>query len=170
MAVQSSSLSLGGEAEKRTLARHCSPGGPREDTVPRLAAAAALLACLQALPAETPKEPPKPLATVTGTIECKDATKYGPETVVEISILDVTKADAPAVTLGKQVLKDFKAFPIPFEVPYDPAAIKPGHRYVVSVRIEVSGHLAFITDTAVPVMSDGPTKDVKVPVVKVKQP
>jgi uncharacterized lipoprotein YbaY len=114
--------------------------------------------------------PARPLASVTGTVEFTTATKYGPETVLEISILDVSRADAPAITMGKQVLKDFKAFPIAFEAPYDPAAIKPGHRYTVIARILVSGQLAFINDTAIPVILGAPTKDVKVPVVKVKPP
>ncbi len=123
------------------------------------------------LPAATPTEAPqKPLAAVTGTVEFKDATKYGPETVVEIEILDVSKADTPAVTMGKQILKDFKTFPIPFEVPYDPAAVKPGHRYSIGVRILISGRLTFVSDTVVPVINEGPTKNVKVPVVRVKQP
>jgi|WetSurMetagenome_2_1015567.scaffolds.fasta_scaffold16685_2 putative lipoprotein len=129
--------------------------------------AAVLLPCLAAAAAEPPATP---FATVTGTVECKDTTKFGSDTSVEISILDVTKADAPAITLGKQVFRDFKSFPFAFEVPYVPSAVKPGHRYILSVRILVSSRLSYITDTAIPILGDNPAKDIKVPVVKVKPP
>jgi putative lipoprotein len=138
--------------------------------------AAVLLPCLAAAAADVAQPPsavppaPTPFATVTGTVECKDLTKFGPDTSVEISIFDVSKADAPAITLGKQVFRDFKAFPFAFEVPYVPSAVKPGHRYVLSVRILVSSRLAYVTDTAIPILGDNPAKDIKVPVVKVKPP
>jgi putative lipoprotein len=112
----------------------------------------------------------KNLASVTGTVECNDRTKFAPETIVEIAIQDVSLADAPAVTLGKQVFKDFKGFPFAFEVPYDPAAVKPGHRYALSVRILVSGRLTYINDTTIPVLGNHPSQDVKAPVIKIKPP
>ncbi|MGF6220231.1 putative lipoprotein YbaY [Pseudomonas sp. F-14 TE3482] len=45
--------------------------------------------------------------------------------------------------------------PLPFHLSYDPAQVKPGHRYSVSARIEVNGELMFITTEHHAVQLDG---------------
>ena len=44
---------------------------------------------------------------------------------------------------------------LPFHLSYDPAQVKPGHRYSVSARIEVDGKLLFITTENHAVQLDG---------------
>jgi putative lipoprotein len=124
---------------------------------------------------EAPKEPTPPparqLPTISGTVVFEKPLILGSEATAEISLLDISTADAPARTLGKQVIKDPKKFPFPFAVPYDPEAIKPAGRYAISVRLTLAGgQLLFTSDTATPVLTNGQTKDIKVTVVRVKQP
>ena len=45
--------------------------------------------------------------------------------------------------------------PLPFHLSYDPAQVKPGHRYSVSARIEADGQLLFITTENHAVQLDG---------------
>jgi hypothetical protein len=87
--------------------------------------------------------------------------------VVTIRLQDVSIADAAAKVLGEQVIRDPKAFPISFSVPYDPKQTAPGFRYGIGVRIEKDGQLKYINDTHIPVINEGPTKNVKAPVKKI---
>src|SRR5262245_46386915 len=109
-------------------------------------------------------------AKVSGTIEFKGEARFEADTVARVTLQDVSVADAPAKKVGEQVIKDLKKFPILFEVEYDPAAIEKGHTYAIQVRIETKERLDFINDTTAEVISGGkPTKDVKVPVIRVKK-
>lgn len=113
----------------------------------------------------------KKLAEITGTIAYKDPDGlFGPDTIATVTLQDVSIADTKAKVLGKSVLKDLKSFPIPFKVSYDPAEIRERGRYSIGVRITTKDKLEFINDTAVLVITDGrPTKDVNVPVIKVRK-
>jgi putative lipoprotein len=116
------------------------------------------------------KDDPPKKGKVSGTIEFKGEAQFGPDTVARVTLQDVSLEDAPAKKVAEQVIKDLKKFPIPFEVEYDPAAIQKGHTYAVQVRIETKDRLDYINDTRVEVISGGkPTRDVKVPVVRVKK-
>ena len=97
------------------------------------------------------KEKPKK-AVVSGTIECQAEAIFEPGTIARVSVQDVSKADAAATTIGEQVIKDLKKFPIAFAVEYDPAAIQPKSTYAVRVRIETGKRLDYINDTNVPVV------------------
>jgi putative lipoprotein len=107
---------------------------------------------------------------VSGTIEFKGEAQFAANTVARVTLQDVSLADAPAKMVGEQVIKDLKKFPIPFEVEYDPAAIENGNTYAVQVRIETKDRLDYVNDTRVEVISSGkPSKDVKVPVIRIKR-
>ncbi len=107
-------------------------------------------------------------AKVTGTIEHKGEAHFDGASLARVTLQDVSLADAPAKKLGEQVLTDLKAFPIAFEVTYDPALIEKGHTYAIQVRIESKGKLQYINDTRIEVIGGGKeTKDVKVPVILV---
>ena len=74
---------------------------------------------------------------------------------LSISLQDVSLADAPAVVLDEQKGPVKGQVPLPFHLSYDPAQVKPGHRYSVSARIEVNGELMFITTEHHAVQLDG---------------
>src|SRR5690606_21357455 len=53
--------------------------------------------------------------------------------------------------------------PIPFELPYDPAAIDAAGTYLLSARISEGGQVTFASQTGVPVLTNGaPTSNVEV--------
>ncbi|WP_332762674.1 YbaY family lipoprotein [Pseudomonas koreensis] len=78
-----------------------------------------------------------------------------PSATLSVSLQDVSLADAPAVVLDQQEGPVKGQVPLPFHLSYDPAQVKPGHRYSVSARIEVNGELMFITTENHAVQLDG---------------
>jgi putative lipoprotein len=78
-----------------------------------------------------------------------------PTAILSVSLQDVSLADAPAVVLDEQMGPVKGQVPLPFHLSYDPAQVKPGHRYSVSARIEVDGKLVFITTEHHAVQLDG---------------
>lgn len=84
---------------------------------------------------------------VTGTVTYLARVALPPTAVVKVQLIDVSRADAPAVTLGEQIIStDGKQVPFFFEIPYDTAKIEPNHTYAVQARIEEDGRLRFIND------------------------
>jgi putative lipoprotein len=78
-----------------------------------------------------------------------------PAATMSVSLQDVSLADAPAVVLDEHKGPIKGQVPLPFHLSYDPAQVKPGHRYSVSARIEVDGKLLFITTKNHAVQLDG---------------
>jgi uncharacterized lipoprotein YbaY len=87
-----------------------------------------------------------------------------PNTVIEVALEDVSRADAPAITLASQTLVlGERQVPAPFELMYDPDQIDSRFTYALRARITVDGELRFINTTRVPVITrDNPTTDVEV--------
>lgn len=109
----------------------------------------ALAAC-----ATTPAEQP---VTVTGSITYRERIALPPTAQVEITLADVSLADAPARTLAQQAFTaDGRQVPFAFSLTVDQRPLDPRHSYAVSARIsDASGRLMFITDTRNSVTFDG---------------
>jgi putative lipoprotein len=110
---------------------------------------------------------------VTGTVTYRERIALSDDAVVTVQIRDVSLMDTAAQVIGEQVIHTSGVqVPIPYSVPYDPEAINESHSYSLSARIvDVAGELLLISDTAVPVISQGnPTKDVEIVVVSSGSP
>lgn len=89
---------------------------------------------------------PAPKASLDGEVFYLQRIALPPTATLSVSLQDVSLADAPAVTLAEQKGPvNGKQVPLPFQLSYDPAQVKPGHSYSVSARIELDGKLMFIT-------------------------
>ncbi|MGK9415147.1 YbaY family lipoprotein [Pseudomonas cedrina] len=88
---------------------------------------------------------PTPKVSLAGEVFYLQRIALPPTATLSVSLQDVSLMDAPAVTLAEQKGPVKGQVPLPFQLSYDPAQIKPGHRYSVSARIEVDGKLMFIT-------------------------
>ena len=73
-----------------------------------------------------------PRATLDGEVYYLERIGLPKTATYEVSLQDVSLADAPAVTLAKQSGQIKGQIPLPFHLTYDPAEIKPGHRYAIS--------------------------------------
>lgn len=113
-----------------------------------------------------------PTAALRGTVTYLPRIALPPDAVVTVRLLDVSLADAPAVTLGAQTLPmQGRQVPVPFTLAYDPSRIDARHRYVVRAEIrDGTGALRWTTDTAYPVLTQGaPSSGVEIRVVQVPE-
>jgi putative lipoprotein len=81
---------------------------------------------------------------------------------LEASLLDVSRADAAAASIGKTVLEDVGQPPYRLAIAYDPAAIVANHRYAVRVVLMKDTRLLFTTDQVYPVLTGGNPASVQV--------
>lgn len=108
-------------------------------------------------------------ASVSGTVTYRQRIALMPSAIVEVKLLDVSRADAPAVTIAEQVIRAAgRQVPIGFELRYDPRRIDERHRYAVQARILEDGKLRFINTQAFPVITVGNPNTVEVVVSPVR--
>ncbi len=107
-------------------------------------------------------------ASVTGTVTYLPRIAMPPNAVLEVSLIDVSRADAPAITLASQsmVFGD-RQVPLPFELVYNPDQIDPRLSYAVQARILVDGELRFINTSRFAVITQGNPTTVEVIVDRV---
>lgn len=98
---------------------------------------------------------PAPKATLDGEVFYLQRSALPPTATLSVSLQDISLADAPAVVLDEQSGPVNGQVPLPFHLSYDPAQVKPGHRYAVSARIEMDGKLMFISTEHHGVQLDG---------------
>jgi uncharacterized lipoprotein YbaY len=111
-------------------------------------------------------------ANISGTVTYLQRIALPDDTVVEVSLQDISTPGSIAEVIGEQIIvTDGAQVPIPYEVSYDPAEIVDNHTYAVRARIEDSnGNLLFTSDTVTPVITnDNPTEDVEILTVPVAQ-
>jgi uncharacterized lipoprotein YbaY len=111
------------------------------------------------------------LAALNGTVTYLQRIALPPNAIVEVSLQDVSKADAPAEVLDSvKIPSAGRQVPIPFTLHYDPAQIDERYTYTVSARITVDGVLTWISKTQNPVLTRGaPTDNVEILVEQVAQ-
>jgi uncharacterized lipoprotein YbaY len=102
-------------------------------------------------------------ARVTGSVTYRQRIALSPDAVVEVKLLDVSRADARAKMIAEQIIKPAgRQVPIDFVVPYDPQRINPRGRYVIRVRILEGNSLRFTNTQLYPVITSGHPSSVTV--------
>lgn len=101
---------------------------------------------------------------VTGTVTYLPRIALPPNALIEVSLADVSRADAPARVLASQTIESGgRQVPFAFELPYDAAQIDSRYSYAVQARITVDGQLRFINTTRISVITNGrPTQGVEI--------
>lgn len=99
-------------------------------------------------------------AQVTGTVAYRERIALPPTALIKVQLIDVSRADAPAVVLGEAISEaGGRQSPFAFLIAYDPAKIEENHSYAVQARIEEDGSLRFINDQRHAVITRGaPTR------------
>ena len=106
--------------------------------------------------AAAPKGGGAATASVSGTVTYLQRIALPPTAVIQVRLVDVSLADAPAVVLGEQLIQaGGSQVPFSFEIPYDPARIDPSFSYAIQARIEDGGRLLFINDQHYAVVTRG---------------
>ncbi len=104
-------------------------------------------------------------AQVTGTLMFRERIILRPGTVVEVSLLDTSRADAPATELARQVIENPDPPPIPFVLEYDEGAIDERFSYSVRAVVKRGDRLLLTTDTHYPVLTRGAGNSVELMLV-----
>lgn len=97
---------------------------------------------------------PARAGTLRGEAWYRERIALPPEAVFEAVLLDVSRADAAAI-LGRARLEPAGNPPFRFEIDYDAAAIRRGHRYAVRATVTLTGDLYFTTDRTYPAFGVG---------------
>lgn len=106
--------------------------------------------------------------TITGDIAYRERIALPENAVATVSLIDVSLADAPSVTIGEDVIDPAGQVPIGFVIDFDSDDLTEGHSYAVAARIEVDGELWFINDTRISVDPLTQTELVSVPLVNAR--
>lgn len=95
-------------------------------------------------------------AALTGTITYRSRVPLPAGAVIEVRLLDVSRADAPADTLARvEIVTRGEQVPVPFTLGYDADALQSGRRYLVQATIAVDGRVTWRTTTEHPVFAAG---------------
>jgi putative lipoprotein len=92
---------------------------------------------------------------ISGTVTYRQRMALTPTAVLEVSLEDVSEADAPADVIASRRLDNPGQVPIRFELPYDASRIVSSHRYLLRARITDKGTLQFTSTQAHPVLTGG---------------
>lgn len=84
--------------------------------------------------------------TIRGAVSYRERIALPRNAICEISLLDVSLADAPSQTIARTIVRGRQS-PIPYRLSYDDRRIRPGRSYALQARISAGGRLLFVTTT-----------------------
>jgi len=93
--------------------------------------------------------------TLEGTVTYRERMALPPSAVLEVKLLDVSRADAAARTIAQTSVAPAGQVPIRYRLQFDDAEIVPGGRYALQARIMVEGQPWFATTTHHAVLAGG---------------
>lgn len=97
--------------------------------------------------------------SVTGTVVLPEGSEVTSGAEVRVRLLDQTEANKE---IGSQSIERPDAFPVAFNVEYDPKSLASDHSYAIEVSIEVWGKTQFRSAGPVPVLTQGNPTNVRV--------
>lgn len=102
-----------------------------------LATVASLSGCIQGAPSVEP--------TLAGTVSYREALRIPATAELEVKLVDVSRADAPSVTISEVKIQPQGSRAVPFALSYDPALVTSKHSYALQARVTDKGKLLAIT-------------------------
>jgi len=108
---------------------------------------------------DKPLNPSPTTGSITGTVAYLQRMALPPNAIIQVQLLDVSRADASAKAIAQEKFAvGERQVPVQFELKFDPANIDPKHAYAVSARVVVDDQLRFLSDKAYPVLTrDNPS-------------
>ena len=91
---------------------------------------------------------------IEGNVVYRERMTLPPGARVDVELVDVSRADAPSVTIACVRIEDVHASPIPYQLTYDPALIDSRFTYALTARIYVGDRLLFLSTTHHPALGD----------------
>jgi uncharacterized lipoprotein YbaY/heat shock protein HslJ len=91
---------------------------------------------------------------ISGTVTYRERIALPADAVLEVSVVDIARQDAPANVFASVRIENPGQVPVAFRITYDPATIDPRAVYAVRASIAVAGKLWFTTTETVRVTLD----------------
>ena len=107
------------------------------------------------------------IATIQGTAATRERMALPEGAVLEVELLDISRADAKSERLASIRVQPEGEVPIPFTLHYDPAVIDERNSYTVAAMIIHEGRMLFRSDTVHPVLTRGAGDRVDILMVRV---
>ncbi|RUL67031.1 hypothetical protein EKH79_00010 [Dyella dinghuensis] len=108
------------------------------------------------------------MKSLTGEVDFSAVSSLPPDAVLEVTLSDVSRQDAPARVIANDTISPVGASPASFVLTYEPKDLGDGVDFAVSARIHQGGKLLAISDTRVSVLgrsgNAGPVQVVLTPV------
>jgi putative lipoprotein len=95
-----------------------------------------------------------PFVTVRGVVTYRARIAMLPGSEIVVTLEDTARADAAAVVVAQQIIRQPGNVPVPFELTVDRSIVGPAARLGLRARIDVDGRLRWTTDTHHPVDLD----------------
>lgn len=92
---------------------------------------------------------PAAATLLRGTVTIKGRVDLPASAQLAVMLDDVSLADAPSVTLSKTVFAPVGTQSFGYALAYDPASLKPGHRYALRAEIRAGDRLLYISKDAI---------------------
>lgn len=106
---------------------------------------------------------------IAGNVTWRERMALPPMAQIDVMLIDVSRADAPAPRLAAQKIFGPATSPVPFLLDYDPALILDRHSYALRATIRFEGHLAYTSTRQIPAFPATPGP-VEIPVEQIKRP
>ena len=108
------------------------------------------------------------LAKIEGTASYRERVALRPGAVLEIELLDISRADAPSDRLASVRLRPEGQVPLLFTLHYDAAMIEASHNYAVTAKLLDGAEVLFRSTTVHPVLTRGAGDSVDILMVKMQ--
>lgn len=106
---------------------------------------------------------------ISGTVTYRDRRALPPTAVLNVKLLDVSRADAASVTIAETNIETAgKQVPFSFDFAYERSKIQERNRYVVRAEIRDGERLLYTTDLSHPVLTYDSGKTVDIVVIPVR--
>ncbi|TCL10257.1 putative lipoprotein [Shimia isoporae] len=89
--------------------------------------------------------------------------------MVEVTLQDISLADAPSVELATVVIRPEGQVPVDYRLVYDSGMVKAGHRYAVQAKITVADDVIWRTTQVFPALGENDPERVDVMVEKTQR-
>lgn len=124
---------------------------------------AAMGLALAALPGAALAAP----ATLRGTVSWRERIALPPGAILEVGLVDVSLADAPARVIARTRILAGRGGSVRYRLRYETARIRPRRSYALQARISHRGRLLFITATRHSIF-DGGSENTDITVERVR--
>jgi putative lipoprotein len=110
-------------------------------------------------------------ATLTGIVTSRVRMVLPRDVMMRVELADISRQNAPPRTISlREIWPDGRQLPIPFEIPYGPAAIDPGRTYALLVKITQGRRILYENTAAHIVITNGVRSNIEVVVEPVPGP